>query len=93
MDCEQVGSIGTLSFPVWYNADLIANILSMLEVAQDWRLTVDTLVENAIWFQILKFVECVGGLYTHDRSNFSHKITTHIINTQTVESRKFEYTH
>ena len=45
MDCEQVGNIGTLSFPVWYNANSIANILSMSEVAQDWRLTMDTSVE------------------------------------------------
>ena len=49
MDCEQVRSNGTLSFPVWYNADLITNILSMSEVAQDWRLTMDTSAENAIW--------------------------------------------
>ena len=98
MDCEQVGNIGSLSFPVWYNADLIANILSMLEVAQDWRLIMDTLVENAIWMHrddghILKFVECDGGLYAHDRSNPSHKITTHIVNTQTVESSKSKYSH
>ena len=43
MDCDQVGSIGALSFPVWYNADSIANILSMSEVAQDWQLTMDKL--------------------------------------------------
>ena len=66
MDCKQVGTIGTLSFPVWYNADSIANILLMSEVAQDWQLTIDALVENAIWLhqydgQILKFVECSGG--------------------------------
>ena len=98
IDCEQVGSIGTLSFPVWYNAVLIANILSMSEVAQDQRLIMDTSVENAIWMhpddgQILKFVECAGGLYAHERSKPCHKITTHIVNTQTVESRKSEYTH
>ena len=57
----------------------------------------DTSVENAIWLhrddrQILKFVECAGGLYAHDRTNSSHKVTTHIVNTQTVESRKSEYT-
>ena len=93
MDCQQVGNIGTLSFPVWCNLDSIANILSMSEVAQDWCLTMDASVENAIWMhcddgQILKFLECVGGLYAHDRTNSSHKITTHIVNTQTVESRK-----
>ena len=97
MDCEQVGNIGTLSFPVWYNADSIANILLMSEVSQDWCLNMDTLVENAIWLhrddgQILKFVECAGGLYAHDRTNPNHKITTHIVNTQTVESRKSIYT-
>ena len=97
MDCDQVGSTGTLSFPVWYNADSTANILSLSEVAQDRHLTMDTSAENAIWLhhddgQILKFVECAGGLYAHDRSNPSHKITTHIINTQSVESRKSEYT-
>ena len=97
MDCVQVGSISGLSFPVWYNADSIANILSMSEVAQDRRLTMDTSLENAIWLhrddgQILKFVECAGGLYAHDRTNSSHKVTTHIVNTQTVESLKSEYT-
>ena len=97
MDCDQVGSISGLSFPVWYNADSIANILSMSEVAQDRRLTMDTSLENAIWLhrddgQILKFVECAGGLYAHDRTNSSHKVTTHIVNTQTVESRKSKYT-
>ena len=96
MDCEEVGSIGTLSFPVCYNANLFTNILLMLEVAQDQCLTMDTYVENAIWVhcddgQILKLVECAGGLYAHDRSNPSHKITTHIVHTQTVESCKSEY--
>ena len=57
----------------------------------------DTLVENAIWLhrgdgQVLKFVECAGGLYAHDRTNSSHKIATHIINIQTVESLKAQYT-
>ena len=98
MECDQVGSISTLSFPVWYNADSIANILSISEVAQDRCLTMNALVESAIWMhhedgQILKFVECAGGLYAHDRSNTSHKITTHIVNTQTLESRKSKYTH
>ena len=55
----------------------------------------DTSVENAIWLhrddeQILKFVECAGGLYAHDRPNSSHKVTTHIVNTQTVKSHKSE---
>ena len=84
--CDQVGHIGTLSSPVWYNGDLIANILSMSEVAQDRRLTMDTSVENAIWLhcddgQILNFVECAGGLYAHDKSNPSHKIMPKHINT------------
>ena len=35
MDCDQVGSISALLCPVWYNADSIANILLMSEVAQD----------------------------------------------------------
>ena len=97
MDCDQVGSIGALSFPIWYNADSIANILSMSEVAQEWRLTMDTLVENAIWLhrgdgQVLKFVECARGLYAHDRTNSSHRITTHIVNTQTLALLKTQYT-
>ena len=57
----------------------------------------DTLVENAIWLhrgdgQVLKFVECAGGFYAHDRTNASHKITAHIVNTQTVETLKAQYT-
>ena len=98
MDCDQVGHIDKFSFPVWYNCDSIANILSMLEVAQERRLTVNTYVENAIWLhcdngRIIKFMESAGGLYAHDRSNPSHKITTHIVNTRTVESHKSECTH
>ena len=97
MDCDQVGCIGTLSFPVWYNGDSIANILSMLEVAQVHCLTKDTSAENATWLhcddgRILKCLEWAGGLYAHDRSNPSHKITTRIINTQTVEYCKSEHT-
>ena len=38
-------------------------------------------------------MECAGGLYAHDRSNPSHKITIHIVNNQHVESRKSEYAH
>ena len=69
----------------------------MSENAQECRLTMDTSVENAIWLhhddgQILKFVECAGGLYAHDRSNPSHKIVKHIVITQTVESCKSAYT-
>ena len=69
----------------------------MSEVVQEQRLTMETLVENAIWLhcgggQILKFVECTGGLYAHDRTNCSHSITAHIINTQTVETLKAKYT-
>ena len=57
----------------------------------------DTLVEKAVWLhrgdgQVLKFVECAGGLYAYDRTNSSHKITTHIVNTQTVEFLKAQYT-
>ena len=53
-------------------------------------------VRNAIWLhrgegQVLKFVECAGGLYAHDRTNSSHSITAHIVNTQTVETLKAQY--
>ena len=69
----------------------------MSEVSQDQHLTMDTSVENAIWLhhddgQILKFVERADGLYAHHRSNSSYRIIAHIVNTQTVESRKSEYT-
>ena len=72
MDCDQVGSIGTLTFLVWYNADSIVNIMSMSEVAHNRPLAIDTSVENAIWMhqddrQILKFVECAGGYHTHHK--------------------------
>ena len=85
MHCDQIGKIGKLSFPVWYNNKLIASILSMLEVTKERRLTMDTSMDNAdnaILIhcndgRILKFVECAGGLYAHDRSNSNHTISTH----------------
>ena len=54
----------------------------MLEGAKEHCLTMATSMEKAIWLhcndgQVLKFVECAGGLYAHDRSNPSHKINTH----------------
>ena len=69
----------------------------MSEVAQEQQLTMDTSVENAIWLHrgdghVLKFVECAGGLYAHDRTNSSHRITAHIVHTQTVASLKAQYT-
>lgn len=39
IDCNQVGHIGKLSFPVLYNSKSIANILLMSEVAKERRLT------------------------------------------------------
>ena len=49
LDCDQVGHIGKLSFPVWYNGNSIANILSILKVSQDQCLTLDTSMENSFW--------------------------------------------
>ena len=91
-------SVVSAHCPSQFGTIPISNILSLLGVAQDCHLTMDTSVENAIWLhrddgQILKCVECAGVLYAHDRSNPSHKITTRIVKTQTVESCKSEYTH
>ena len=42
-------------------------------------------MEYAIWLhwddvQTHKVLQCAGGLYAHDITNPSHKLTTHIVN-------------
>jgi hypothetical protein len=56
---------------VWYNPDSIANILSLRDVRQKCKVTMDTSVENAMIVHrqdgsIMKFKEHLDGLYYFD---------------------------
>ena len=44
----KMGYLGNYPIPVWYLPDGNANILSLCDVAQHYRVTMDTAVENAI---------------------------------------------
>ncbi len=56
---------------MWYNKDLLANILSMAEVRKVCHITIDTAAKAAINVHrkdgsIMKFLECASGLYYFD---------------------------
>ncbi len=72
LDTYQKGHFGGLT--VWYNPKCLANILSLALVTEQYRVTLDTEVENAFNVHIsekhiMKF-KCVSpGLYLFDASN------------------------
>ena len=56
---------------VYYNPDLIANLLSMAYVTEHYRVTMNSAVENSIVVHAgdgnkLKFLKCDRGLYYFD---------------------------
>ena len=72
LDTHQKGSFG--GFTVWYNPKCLANILSLALVSDQYRVSLDTVVENAFIVHILaehvmKFVRVLPGLYLFDASN------------------------
>jgi hypothetical protein len=74
LDSNQKGKFG--DFTVWFNPQSMANILSLSQVAERYRVTLDTLVENAFHVHIseghtLKFHCGPTGLYYLDTSKLS----------------------
>jgi len=56
---------------VWYNPDLLANILSLAEVQCKYRVTMDSALKPSMCVHrsdgtVTKFVEYASGLYYHD---------------------------
>ena len=72
LDTHQKGRFG--GFTVWYNPKCLANILSLALVSDQYRVTLDTVVENAFSVHIsaehvMKFIRVLPGLYLFDASN------------------------
>jgi hypothetical protein len=74
LDSNHKGQFG--DFSVWFNPQSLANILSLSQVAERYRVTLDTLVENAFNVHIseghtLKFHCGPTGLYYLDTSKLN----------------------
>jgi len=72
LDTHQKGRLG--GFTVWYNPKCLANILSLALVSDQYRVTMDSEIENTFSVHIseehvMKFVRVLPGLYLFDASN------------------------
>ena len=72
LDTHQKGRFG--GFTVWYNPSSLANILSLALVTDQYRVTMDSHLENALVVHIsaghtIKFFRYSPGLYYFDTSN------------------------
>ena len=92
LDTYQKGHFG--GFTVWYNPKCLANILSLALVTEQYRVTLDTEMENAFNIHIsekhtMKF-KCVSpGLYLFDASNIDmSKLRNAFSFLNTVEDNK-----
>ena len=87
-----VGNINNFGI-VWYNPESIANILSLAEVRQKCRVTMDTEVGPVLHVhkqdgETIKFTEHSNGLYYHDPYALKKEYTF----VSTVELNKQPYT-
>ena len=66
------GNLSSLpDIEVYYNPDSIANLLSMAYITENYRVTMDSAVENSIVVHVgngndLKFLMCARGIYYFD---------------------------
>lgn len=79
-DYDKVGDVKLFPFEAYYNPNSMANILSLKEVANKFRITMDTVKERAMCIHIdkhrvLKFTECLEGLYYFDTSTIANNDT------------------
>jgi hypothetical protein len=79
LDSDKKGKFGDLS--VWFNPMSLANILSLSNVAEKYCVTLDTVVENALFVHIseghtLKFHCGPTGLYYSAVSKVSYFFCT-----------------
>ena len=78
IDTYEKGFFG--NFPVWYNSDCIANVLSLALVSEQFRVTMDTSTDNSFKVHIseehvITFTRVTPGLYLFDSSNIDlHKL-------------------
>ena len=71
LDTHQKGKFG--GFTVWYNPNSLVNILSLALVTDQYRVTMDSIYENALIIHIstehtIKFIRHSPGLYFFDAS-------------------------
>ena len=70
-------------FDVWYNHELMLNILYFKDVRKNFRITIDTAVENCINVHlmdgtVLRFEEVESRLYLlHSNKNTSKKVSAY----------------
>ena len=95
IDTNQKGKFGNLT--VWYNPHSLANILSLALVTEQYRVTLDTGVDNAFIVHIsdqhnIKFERHTSGLYFFDTSNIDlRKLKQAFIFLNTVSNNKSKY--
>ena len=95
IDTNQKGKFGNLT--VWYNPHSLANILSLALVTEQYRVTLDTGVDNAFIVHIsdqhnIKFERHTSGLYFFDTSNIDiRKLKQAFIFLNTVSNKKSKY--
>lgn len=91
-DSNMVGDFHNLG-EVWYNADSIANILSLADVRKVCRVTLDTSDEPALCVHrsdgtVMKFAEHASGLYVYDASKLSDPITAYTLISTVADQKK-----
>ena len=89
---NQKGYLGDYPTPVWYNPKGIANILSMKDVAQHYRLTMDTNEDEEIRLHHqgkspILFIPSGKGLYKFDTKGQSPNILSMITTTKATASQ------
>ena len=95
LDTHQKGKFG--GFTVWFNPNCLANILSLAQVSDTYRVTMDTFAENAFLVHIsegnvMKFIRIQPGLYLYDASNVDiTKLSNKFSFLQTVTSNKLMF--
>ena len=92
-DSNMVGDFPNLG-TVWYNADSIANILSLAEVRKVCKVTMDTAAAPAIMHvhrkngSIMSFVEHPSGLYVYNGNNSNDEVTAYTLLSTVAELKK-----
>lgn len=95
MDTNEKANFGSIE--VWYNKDGMANILSLAEISESYRVTLDTEVENAMILHLyggktMKFERVDEGLYVFDASDLSsYKLMNAFTFLSTVDYNKQLY--
>jgi hypothetical protein len=91
----QKGLLGNYPYPVWYNPNGIANILSLFNVAKAYRVTMDTMHGRTLQVHIndqstIDFAPTTNGLWMYQLNN--PQSVQHMWSVSTVDNQKKLYT-